>query len=101
MEKMRWILDCSSGSWTAFPPLDLGPLDHQLYGEIVSPAAMEQDGRPEVEASMRWHRKGNEACSVASGEGSKVRRHRGLEGVGGDDRRGLFLDEGDGWLAVE
>jgi hypothetical protein len=62
MEEMRWILDCSSGSWIAFPLLDLGPLGHRLYGEVVSPVAMEQDGRPEVEASMRWRRKGDEAC---------------------------------------
>jgi hypothetical protein len=45
---------------------------------------MEQDGRPEVEASVRRRGKGDEACSVASREGSKVRRRRrGLGGVGG------------------
>jgi hypothetical protein len=39
---------------------------------------MEQDGRPEVEASMQWCGKGEEACSVASGKGKKC------GGVGGD-----------------
>jgi hypothetical protein len=53
--RMRRILDFS-GSWTAFPPLDR-----------QAAAAMEQDGRPEVEASMQRRGKGDEACSVARG----------------------------------
>jgi hypothetical protein len=39
---------------------------------------MEQDGRPEVEASMQRRGKGDEACSVASGKEEKC------GGVGGD-----------------
>jgi hypothetical protein len=64
---MRRILDFSSGSWTAFPPLDR-----------QAAAALEQNGRPEVEASMQRCGKGDEACSVASGKGEKC------GGVGGD-----------------